>query len=174
MPQVTHIGRFEIAEELGRGAMGVVYRAVDPHLGRQVALKVLSPSLASDEEMMARFNAEARTASHLLHPNIATVFEAGPSPSGWYVAFEFVQGRTLRAVLLEGLPPLDRLSNFILQIAEGLTVAHRAGIVHRDLKPENMMVTQDGYGKIHNFGLAKLTGLPPKMGVSGWISRTKI
>lgn len=160
MTDPIRIGRFEVQDELGRGAMGVVYRAVDPHLGRQVALKVLSPSLAADEDMIARFNSEARTASNLLHQNIATVFEAGPSSSGWYVAFEFVQGQTLRGIL-NGRPlELERMIRFILQIAEGLAAAGRAGIVHRDLKPENIMVTSDDVVKITDFGLAKKLGDP--------------
>lgn len=140
--------------------MGVVYRAVDPHLGRQVALKVLSPALAADEDMIARFNSEARNASNLLHQNIATVFEAGPSPSGWYVAFELVQGQTLRGILNGAALTLDRVISFTLQIAEGLAAAGRAGIVHRDLKPENIIVTPDDIVKITDFGLAKKLGDP--------------
>ncbi|HWO57185.1 MAG TPA: protein kinase [bacterium] len=160
MAEPTHIGRFEIQSELGRGAMGVVYRAVDPHLGRPVALKVLSPGLAADADMVARFNSEARNASHLLHQNIATVFEAGPSDVGWYVAFELVQGQTLRGILAGGQLPLPRATNFLLQIADGLAAAGKAGIVHRDLKPENIMVTHDDVVKITDFGLAKKMGDP--------------
>jgi eukaryotic-like serine/threonine-protein kinase len=156
----THIGRFEIQDELGRGAMGVVYRALDPHLGRKIALKVLSPALAADEDMIGRFISEARNASHLHHPNIATVFEAGPSSVGWYVAFELVQGQTLRGIIGNSPMALPRLNNFIIQIAEGLTVAHRAGIVHRDLKPENIIVTDEDVVKITDFGLAKKLGDP--------------
>lgn len=112
MVEPIHIGRFEVETELGRGAMGVVYRAVDPHLGRKVALKVLAPSLANDEEMLSRFISEARHASTLHHPNIATVFEAGPSPVGWYVAFELVQGQTLRDIMAHAPLEIKRWNSF--------------------------------------------------------------
>jgi tetratricopeptide (TPR) repeat protein len=154
------IGRFEVIAELGRGAMGVVYRATDPHLGRHVALKILAPQLAADEDMLARFTDEARNASRLIHQNIATVFEAGPSPDGWYVAFELVEGPTLRSILADGQLGFEQISTLILQTAEGLTAAHKAGVVHRDLKPENIMVTPDGTVKITDFGLAKRMGDP--------------
>lgn len=156
------VGRFEIVGELGRGAMGVVYRAVDPHLGRQVAIKVLSPALASDEELVGRFTDEARNASRLLHQNIATVFEAGPSDAGWYVAFELVEGPTLRTMMDDGPLDLDRVADFVIQIGEGLNVAHKAGIVHRDLKPDNLIVTPDGIVKITDFGVAKNLGDPSR------------
>jgi len=156
------IGRFEIQAEWGRGAMGVVYRAIDPHLGRQVALKVLSPALAADEEMIARFADEARNASQLLHPNIATVFEAGPSPAGWYVAFEFVEGSTLKTLLSRGPLAVEHVTDYLLQIGEGLSAAHKAGVVHRDLKPENLIVTPEGVVKITDFGLAKRIGDPSR------------
>ncbi|MEW5873959.1 MAG: protein kinase [Candidatus Zixiibacteriota bacterium] len=159
-PSGKQIGRFEVVAELGRGAMGVVYRATDPHLGRHVALKILAPQLAADEEMLGRFTDEARNASRLIHQNIATVFEAGPSPEGWYVAFELVEGPTLRSILSDGQLDFEQISTLILQAAEGLTAAHKAGVVHRDLKPENIMVTPDGTVKITDFGLAKRMGDP--------------
>ncbi|MBD3297881.1 MAG: protein kinase, partial [candidate division Zixibacteria bacterium] len=157
------IGRFELVAELGRGAMGVVYRGRDPHLGRDVAIKVLAPELASDEEMVTRFTDEARHASRLIHQNIATVFEAGPSPEGWYVAFELVEGMTLKAILAkEGVLNVNLATNYILQTADGLAAAHRGQVVHRDLKPENLIVTPEGIIKITDFGLAKRMGDPGK------------
>ena len=151
----NQIGRFEVVSELGRGAMGVVYRGRDPHLGRDVAIKVLAPELATDEEMVSRFTDEARHASRLIHQNIATVFEAGPSPAGWYVAFELVEGHTLKSILAKGMLGIDVAINYLLQTADGLAAAHKGDVVHRDLKPENLIVTPDGIVKITDFGLAK-------------------
>ena len=158
----SEIGRFTIVGELGRGAMGVVYKGHDPHLGRDVAIKLLAPELASDPEMVSRFTDEAKNASRLMHQNIATVFEAGPSPSGWYVAFEMVEGRTLKAILSQGLLDIDLVVNYLLQTAEGLATAHKGHVVHRDLKPENLIVTPDGTVKITDFGLAKRLGDPSR------------
>jgi serine/threonine protein kinase/Tfp pilus assembly protein PilF len=154
------IGRFDLVSELGRGAMGVVYRGHDPHLGRDVAIKLLAPELASDEEMVARFTDEAKNASRLHHQNIATVFEAGPSPKGWYVAFELVEGQTLKALMSKGPLSIELATNYLMQTAAGLAVAHKGNVVHRDLKPENLIVNSDGIVKITDFGLAKRIGDP--------------
>jgi serine/threonine protein kinase len=154
------IGRFEIVSELGRGAMGVVYRGRDPNLGRDVAIKLLAPELASDEEMVSRFTDEAKNASRLHHQNIATVFEAGPSDAGWFVAFELVEGQTLKVLLTQGALGIDLVINYLLQTADGLAAAHKGGVIHRDLKPENLIVNPDGLVKITDFGLAKRMGDP--------------
>jgi Tol biopolymer transport system component len=151
------LGPYEILAPLGAGGMGEVYRAKDPRLGRDVAIKVLPASLSEDADRLRRFEKEARSASSLNHPNIVTVYEIASSDSTSYIAMELVSGMTLRQMLSDGPLPTKKLLRVATQIAEGLARAHEAGIVHRDLKPENVMVAPDGLVKILDFGLAKLT-----------------
>ncbi len=152
----TRLGPYEILASLGAGGMGEVYRARDSRLGRDVAIKVLPPDVASHPERVKRFEKEARAASALNHPNLVTVHDIGNSDGVEYIAMELVEGRTLREMLADGpLAPRTFLS-VGAQVADGLARAHAAGIVHRDLKPENVMVTRDGFAKILDFGLAKL------------------
>ena len=149
-------GRYEIVQELGAGGMGDVYRARDLDLERAVAIKFLRERYATDPERLARFDQEARAASALNHPNIVTVHEVGEVDGLPYIVMELILGPTLRK-LLEGPPlPMRMTLDLGTQMAEGLAKAHAAGIVHRDLKPENLMVSEDGYLKIVDFGLAKL------------------
>ena len=136
--------------------MGEVYRAHDPRLGRDVAIKVLPAALASDADRLRRFEREARAASSLNHPAIVTIYEIGKADAVTYLAMELVDGTTLRELLADGPLPVKRLIALSAQMAEGLAKAHGAGIVHRDLKPENVMVTRDGFVKILDFGLAKV------------------
>ena len=157
------LGPYEILAPLGAGGMGEVYRAKDPRLGRDVAIKVLPASLSEDADRLRRFEKEARSASALNHPNIVTVYEIASSDSTSYIAMELVSGMTLRQMLSDGPLPTKKLLRVATQIAEGLARAHEAGIVHRDLKPENVMVAPDGLVKILDFGLAKLT-LPEGQG----------
>ena len=152
----TRLGPYEILAPLGAGGMGEVYRARDPRLGREVALKILPAEMSADKDRLTRFEQEARSASALNHPSIVTIYEIGRSDSTSYIAMELVSGKTLRDLLGEGPIPLRRLLSLAGQIADGLARAHEAGIVHRDLKPENVMVTRDGHAKILDFGLAKL------------------
>src|SRR6266498_1028134 len=157
----SHLGPYEVSSLLGAGGMGEVYRARDTKLGRDVALKVLPAEVSSDPERRRRFEAEARSASALNHPNIVTVYDIGSSDSTIYVAMEMVEGKTLRELILAEPLPTRKLLEIGVQIAEGLAKAHAAGIVHRDLKPENLMVSRDGYAKILDFGLAKLASTVP-------------
>lgn len=159
----TRLGAYEILSSLGRGGMGEVYRARDSRLGREVALKILDPELASDSERLGRFEQEARAASALNHPNIVHIYDVGESDRIHFIAMELVEGTTLRQILSEAPLVQGRLLDLARQLAEGLANAHAAGIVHRDLKPENVMVTADGLVKILDFGLAKLTTLPFEM-----------
>ncbi|HEY6930098.1 MAG TPA: protein kinase [Thermoanaerobaculia bacterium] len=152
----SKLGPYEILAPLGAGGMGEVYRARDPRLGRDVAIKVLPASFSSDPERLHRFEQEARSASALNHPGIVTIYEIGQANSFSYIAMELVQGRTLREVIAEGAIPTKRLLSLAAQFADALARAHEARIVHRDLKPENLMVTRDGFVKILDFGLAKL------------------
>ncbi len=153
----TRLGPYEILSPLGAGGMGEVYRAKDTRLSREVAIKVLPESLASDQERLKRFEKEARSASALNHPNIVTIHDIGSESGVSYIAMELVEGTTLRESLASGPLPIKKMLQIAPQIAEGLARAHEAGIVHRDLKPENVMVKRDGLVKILDFGLAKLS-----------------
>src|SRR6266542_2810795 len=144
----NRLGPYEILSPLGGGGMGEVWKARDMRLGRDVAIKVLPETLASDRDRLSRFEQEARSASALNHPNIVTIYEIGQADSVSYIAMELVQGRTLREVIVEGPVPPKRVLAFAAQIADALAKAHEAGIVHRDLKPENLMVTREGFVKI--------------------------
>ena len=153
----TRLGPYEIVAPLGAGGMGEVYRAKDAKLGREVAVKVLPETVASDPGRRQRFEQEARSASALNHPNILTIYDIDASDGRTYIAMELVEGRTLRELVASGEPLMTRkLLDVATQTAEGLAKAHSAGIVHRDLKPENLMVSKDGFVKILDFGLAKL------------------
>ncbi len=136
--------------------MGVVYRAHDPQLGRDVAIKVLPQEVSAGEERLARFENEARLASSLNHPNIITIHSMGWHNKRCYIAMELIEGQTLEALMEEGPMPVEQVLNIAAQVADGLAKAHEAGIIHRDLKPKNVMVTKDGHAKILDFGLSKL------------------
>jgi eukaryotic-like serine/threonine-protein kinase len=151
------VGPYEILGELGSGGMGTVYKARDTRLGRSVAVKVLPAELAADRDRLRRFEQEARAASALNHPNIVTIHDVGSQDGTTYIAMELVEGRMLREVLASAPLPTKKLLDIAFQIADGLAKAHLAGIVHRDLKPENVMISRDGFAKILDFGLAKLT-----------------
>jgi len=151
------LGPYELLDSLGAGGMGEVYRARDTRLQRDVAVKVLPAELSSDGARLDRFRREARSASALNHPNIVTIYEVGQSDSTSFIVMELVDGKNLRQMLNAGSLPLRKLLGIASQVADGLAKAHAAGIVHRDLKPENVMVTLDGFAKILDFGLAKLT-----------------
>ena len=150
------IGRYRITQELGEGGMGVVYRAQDSTLGRDVAIKVLRAEAGQHPERVRRFSQEARAASALNHPNIITVHDAGEFEGGPFIVMELVEGESLRAQLRRGAMPLARVLDIGIQAATALARAHDGGITHRDLKPENILVRPDGYVKILDFGLAKL------------------
>ncbi|HKF45411.1 MAG TPA: protein kinase [Thermoanaerobaculia bacterium] len=160
----ARLGPYEILASLGAGGMGEVYRARDPRLGRDVAIKVLPASFSTDPDRLKRFEQEARAAGILNHPNITAVYDVGTDGGAPYVVSELLEGETLRARLAAGDVPARKAVDFAIQIAHGLAAAHEKGIVHRDLKPENLFVTKDGRVKILDFGLAKLTH-PEKPGV---------
>ncbi len=153
----TRLGPYEILAPLGAGGMGEVYRARDPRLARELAIKVLPASFSSDADRLRRFEQEARSASALSHPNILTIHDIGSADGTIYIAMELVEGKTLRELVAAEPLSTKKLLDLAVQIADGLAKAHSAGIVHRDLKPENLMVSKDGYVKILDFGLAKLT-----------------
>jgi eukaryotic-like serine/threonine-protein kinase len=153
----TRVGPYELRGLIGVGGMGEVYRAHDPRIGRDVAVKVLPAALGQHTDRLQRFQQEVRSAGALNHPNIITVHDVGTSEGLPYVVTELLEGRTLRAVIAPGAPLPDRAAlDYTRQIAVGLAAAHAKGIVHRDLKPENLFVLDDGRVKILDFGLAKL------------------
>jgi len=152
------IAHFRIVERIGRGGMGIVYRAQDEKLGRPVALKVLAPGFEQDRDRRSRFIREARAAAAVAHPNIATIHEIGEDDGRVFIAMELVEGVTLRAMLEKGPLPPANVVRIGLQVARALAKAHAAGVVHRDLKPDNVMVGEDLHAKVLDFGLAKVTG----------------
>jgi tetratricopeptide (TPR) repeat protein/predicted Ser/Thr protein kinase len=151
------LGQYEVLRPLGAGGMGEVYVARDPVLARKVAIKVLPVRLTGDAETLARFTHEARSASSLNHPNIVTIHDIDTEGGRPYIVMEFIDGRDLRSYVQEGPMTTRKLLEVAAQIAEGLAAAHEHGIIHRDLKPENVMVTKDGFVKILDFGLAKIS-----------------
>ena len=158
----TQLGRYEIRSLLGVGGMGEVYLAQDTSLNRRVALKVLPPEVASNQDRMRRFKQEASAAASLNHPSIAHIYEIGEFDGLHFIAMEYVEGSTLRSKIHEEREELSKLLRALQHVAEGLAKAHDAGVVHRDLKPDNVMITSDGHGKILDFGLAKLVEPQPR------------
>jgi len=152
----TRLGPYEVLAPLGAGAMGAVYRARDPRLEREVAIKVLPPELARDPERLRRFTLEARAAGALQHPNIAAVFDVGTHEGLAYVVEELVPGGTLQDRLGRGAVPMRDAVRLAAGIAAGLAAAHEKGIVHRDLKPANVAIASDGRPQVLDFGLARV------------------
>ncbi len=152
----TRLGPYEIVAPLGAGGMGEVYRARDTRLGREVAVKVLPESLASNTDRQARFGREARAVAALSHPNILAIHDYGTHGAVVYAVMELLEGETLRERLVKGPLPWREAVEMGAAIADGLAAAHAKGIVHRDLKPENLFLTNDGRVKILDFGLARV------------------
>jgi len=154
------LGRYEIVAELGKGAMGVVYRANDPMLNRMVAIKTINTEEAGHEGMAeyeARFYTEAKAAGGLNHPNIIIIYDIGKSGHLVYMAMEYIEGRELRELLAQGQPlPVVQAVDVAAQVAEGLAYAHQHQVVHRDIKPANIMITPQGRAKIADFGIARM------------------
>jgi serine/threonine-protein kinase len=167
--KIEKLGRYEILSELGQGAMGVVYKAVDPLIDRTVAIKTINLNLSGDElaDFEERFNREAKSAGRLNHPNIVTIYDVGRADHVAFMAMEYLEGHELKEIISSGEPlQPDRIAEIIAQIADALAFAHEHGIVHRDIKPANIMVLRNGSVKITDFGIAKMsTGSRTQIGI---------
>jgi serine/threonine protein kinase len=155
----TTLGQYKILEKIGAGGMDEVYRAEDPKLGREVAIKVLPEGFTNDAERLARFEREAQAVAALSHPNILSIFDFGTQDGITYAVMELLEGETLRQLVAAGPIPNRKALDYARQLADGLAAAHHKGIIHRDLKPENVFVSRDGRVKILDFGLARQTAL---------------
>ena len=153
----TRLGRYEIRRPIGSGGMGEVYMAQDLRLERTVALKILPEGVSADQQRMRRFEQEARAASALNHPNVTHIYEIEEADGYHFIAMEYIEGETLRQHMSASALRLQTALDIAQQVAAALSAAHAAGIIHRDIKPENVMVRRDGYVKVLDFGLAKLT-----------------
>ena len=155
-PPGTRIGKYEVVEELGRGAMGVVYVGHDPDLDRKVALKVMAANIMQDTELSLRFRKEAQAVAKLQSPNIVTVYDFGYHQDSPYFAMELVVGNDLESRLRKNPPSLSEKLNIVIQVCQGLEHAHKQGVIHRDIKPANIFVSESGLVKIMDFGTARL------------------
>jgi eukaryotic-like serine/threonine-protein kinase len=161
VPTVEKIGRYEIVSELGRGAMGLVYRAVDPNIGRTVALKTMRVDVhgMEHEEMLRRFKNEARAAGLMNHPNIVTIYDAGEVDGLFYIAMEYLEGQTVQSLMMEKhVLPAEQIVEIAVQVCAGLEYAHQMKVIHRDIKPANIMITRQNVAKIMDFGISKAAG----------------
>ncbi len=149
-------GRYRLTAQQGSGGMAVIYKAYDPKLSRTVAIKILRPSLIQNQEMLSRFQNEARSVANLTHPNIVTVFDVDNDGATQFIVMEFVDGQDLKAIIKrEGALTLDRVLRLAIQICNGIGYAHRTGLVHADVKPQNILVTREDVVKVTDFGIAQ-------------------
>jgi serine/threonine protein kinase len=180
-PSAERIGKYEILGLLGKGGMGAVYRALDPALEREVALKVMLPQISEDPEQKERFEREARAVARLTHPNVVTVFDLGYHTDGApYIVMELLRGNDLLHMRsAHSKLPLEQKVSIVLQVLDGLGQAHKVGIVHRDIKPANVFITDDGAAKIMDFGIARLgpssaTGTGAALGTASYMSPEQV
>ena len=177
---MTQIGKYQIVEQVGEGAMGVVYKATDPVLNRTVAVKVMSEGLAQDVALRERFLREAQSAGSLQHPNLVTIYDFGETDGHLFIAMEFIEGVDLEQ-LMEQKAPMDLPAklDLMVDVLNGLSYAHRRGIIHRDIKPANIRIDQEGRGRIMDFGVARLetsnlTGTGTMMGTPNYMAPEQI
>jgi serine/threonine-protein kinase len=149
--------RYEVTTRLGKGAMGIVYRAVDTQSGRDVAVKVISSELAVDAEALERFKREGEALRKLKHPNIVEFLDAFQHEERYVIVMEYVSGGSLHELITMGTLPVARASRIALELCDALIRAHHLNIIHRDLKPENILINEDGTPKLADFGVARLS-----------------
>jgi serine/threonine protein kinase len=156
-PALKNLGKYEVLGELGRGAMGIVYRARDPMINRFVALKTITTGVADDPALLERFYREAQSAGGLQHPNIVTIYDLGQAGAHPYIAMELVEGENLEQLIARRaeLPVTVKL-DYAMQACRAFDFAHKRGIVHRDIKPGNVMVSKEGTVKVVDFGIARI------------------
>src|SRR5687768_5683329 len=164
---------YELLDKIGEGGMGEVYRARDTRLSRHVAVKLLPAEVTEDPERVLRFRQEARAASALNHPHIVAVFDTGQVDSTHFIVMELIDGRRPTVWVAQEKPDLGRVLEFITQVADALAAAHEAGLIHRDVKPANLLISPQGYAKVLDFGLAKLTEDSPSADATQTQSMTK-
>jgi serine/threonine protein kinase len=152
-------GRYKVVQEVGKGAMGIVYKAFDPQIDREVALKILRKDRLTDDEFAQRFFKEAKAIGRLSHPNIVTVYDVGQDHGTIYIAMEFLEGRPLDEAIRDDSLQIKKIGSIGAQIAEALDYAHRKGVIHRDIKPSNIILNSDGRIKITDFGVAQIEDL---------------
>ena len=167
------LGHYRIIEQIGAGGMGIVYRAHDEQLERDVAVKVLPVGTLADEVARKRFRKEALALAKLNHPNIATIFEFGTHNSTDYLVTEYISGQTLDEKLAAGALSEKEVVGLGIQLAQGLSAAHEHGIVHRDLKPTNLRLTSDGWLKILDFGLAQVMPHASEIGMTVTLTQSQ-
>ena len=177
---VSQIGKYRILERVGEGAMGVVYKAIDPVLNRPVAIKVMSEGMAQDNNLRERFLREAQAAGSLQHPNVVTIYDFGETDGHLFIAMEFIEGTDLEQLLGRGHTiPLDAKLDIIVDVLNGLSYAHRRGLVHRDIKPANIRIDAEGHARIMDFGVvhlstSNLTGTGVMMGTPNYMAPENI
>src|SRR3954465_7470181 len=155
---ITKIGKYDVTDKLGEGGMGVVYKGIDPGIGRPVAIKMMTGGFAENPDLLKRFQREAQSAGTLQHPNIVIIYELGTHDGNPYMAMEFISGESLEAIVSSHrrMSLVDKI-DIMIQMLNGLQYAHEHGIVHRDIKPGNIMVLKDGTVKIVDFGIARIS-----------------
>ncbi|MGH7677633.1 MAG: protein kinase domain-containing protein, partial [Gemmatimonadaceae bacterium] len=177
---MSEIGKYRILEQIGEGAMGVVYKATDPVLNRTVAIKVMNEGLAQDTALRERFLREAQSAGSLQHPNLVTIYDFGETSGHLYIAMEYIEGADLEDLLTQNAPmPLPAKLDLMIDVLNGLSFAHRRGVIHRDIKPANIRIDQEGRARIMDFGVAKmeksnLTGTGVMMGTPNYMAPEQI